>query len=46
MRVKVFDGNRMMIVLPKLLGLYKCPILEPRRLDAAAAVEKVTVTNF
>ena len=40
------DGNRMMILLPKLLGLYKCPILEPRRLDAAAGSKKLQSQIF
>ena len=36
----------MMKALPKSPGLYKCPILEPRRSDVPAGVEKLQSQIF
>ena len=40
------DGNRMMEMLLKLRGLYKCPILEPWRLDTPEGSKKLQSQIF
>ena len=40
------DGNRMMEMLLKLRGLYKCLILEPWRLDTPEGSKKLQSQIF